>query len=142
MGGGRGGGGGGGGDNGAFAPPSSSAAARGRVVSLAELKSHSAPGNCWLAIEGKVYDVSQWADHPGGRVLYSAAGADATDTFRAFHNVVGAQAQRRLELSLQRFEIGTLAAEAAAKVAPSAFEEDYRKLYEVVRNSPEYAKAK
>ena len=114
---------------------------RSRVVSLAELRSHNEPGNCWFAIEGKVYDVSQWADHPGGRVLYSAAGSDATDTFRAFHNVAE-PARRRLELSLQRFEIGTLAAEAAAKVAPTPFEEDYRRLYEVVRRSPEYTKTK
>ena len=112
-----------------------------RLVTLAELKSHGEPGNCWLAIEGKVYDVSQWADHPGGRVLYSAAGGDATDAFRAFHNVAE-PARRRLEASLQRFEIGTLAPDAAGKLAPSAFEQEYRELYERVRASPEYSQAK
>jgi cytochrome b involved in lipid metabolism len=116
---------------------------RSRVVTLAELRSHNEPGNCWFAIEGKVYDVSQWADHPGGRVIYSAAGGDATDSFRAFHSVAE-PAQNRLLASMRRFEVGELARDAAGAqaLAPSAFEKEYRELYEVVRRSPEYSKAK
>ena len=34
---------------------------------------------------GKVYDVSNWNDHPGGSVIFSHAGDDMTDVFAAFH---------------------------------------------------------
>lgn len=35
----------------------------------------------------QVYDVSGWADqHPGGRVIYTYAGKDATDVFAGFHS--------------------------------------------------------
>jgi len=35
----------------------------------------------------QVYDVSNWADqHPGGRVIYTYAGKDATDVFAGFHS--------------------------------------------------------
>lgn len=34
-----------------------------------------------------MYDVSNWADqHPGGRVIYTYAGKDATDVFAGFHS--------------------------------------------------------
>ena len=119
----------------AAAAAASSAPRRRR--SAAELRAHSAPGDCWLAIEGKVYDVSRWADHPGGRVLYSVAGTDATDSFRAFHTHSASGTA-----SLRRFEIGTLAPAAAKALEPSAFEEDYRELYDVVQRSPHFYQAK
>lgn len=38
-----------------------------RSVSLEELAQHNTAGSCWIAIEGKVYDVTTFlADHPGG----------------------------------------------------------------------------
>ena len=38
-------------------------------------------------ISQQVYDVSNWADrHPGGRVIYTYAGKDATDVFAGFHS--------------------------------------------------------
>jgi acyl-lipid Delta6-acetylenase / acyl-lipid (9-3)-desaturase len=33
-----------------------------------------------------VYDVSKWKDHPGGRVIYTNAGQDATAVFTSFHS--------------------------------------------------------
>ena len=39
-----------------------------------------------LQIEGKVYDVSEFARrHPGGSIIQHNVGADATDVFHAFH---------------------------------------------------------
>ena len=48
-----------------------------------EVRQHTSPGDLWLVIDHKVYDVSQWMDeHPGGdAVLLQAAGTDATDAF-------------------------------------------------------------
>jgi cytochrome b involved in lipid metabolism len=33
----------------------------------------------------KVYDISLWNEHPGGSLLFSEAGHDATGSFLAFH---------------------------------------------------------
>ena len=33
----------------------------------------------------QVYDVSSWVEHPGGSLLFSEAGHDATGSFMAFH---------------------------------------------------------
>ena len=45
-----------------------------------EVQQHTSPGDLWLVIDHKVYDVSQWMDEqPGGDfVLLQEAGKDAT----------------------------------------------------------------
>ncbi|KUI72737.1 Cytochrome b5 [Cytospora mali] len=52
-------------------------------VTLADLSKHRTPQDAWVAIHGKVYDVSKFfEDHPGGgEVLMSVAGTDATEEF-------------------------------------------------------------
>lgn len=60
---------------------------RQELYTLAEVAEHSTEDDAWLIINGKVYDVSNWADsHPGGRVIYTYAGKDATDVFAGFHS--------------------------------------------------------
>nr|AEU04700.1 fatty acid delta-6-desaturase [Lobosphaera incisa] len=55
-------------------------------VTLEELAQHNTPEDCWLVIKNKVYDVSGWGpQHPGGHVIYTYAGKDATDVFACFH---------------------------------------------------------
>eukprot|EP00199_Chlamydomonas_sp_CCMP681_P000537 CAMPEP_0119106878 /NCGR_PEP_ID=MMETSP1180-20130426/6757_1 /TAXON_ID=3052 ORGANISM="Chlamydomonas cf sp, Strain CCMP681" /NCGR_SAMPLE_ID=MMETSP1180 /ASSEMBLY_ACC=CAM_ASM_000741 /LENGTH=471 /DNA_ID=CAMNT_0007092277 /DNA_START=33 /DNA_END=1448 /DNA_ORIENTATION=+ len=51
---------------------------------LAQIAEHSTSDDCWLVVEGKVYDVSGWG-HPGGDVIYSYAGRDATEAFNVLH---------------------------------------------------------
>ncbi|XP_062109116.1 cytochrome b5 [Humulus lupulus] len=55
----------------------------GKVFTLAQVSEHNTPKDCWLIINGKVYDVTKFLeDHPGGDdVLLSATGKDATDDF-------------------------------------------------------------
>ncbi|XVF81178.1 hypothetical protein PTKIN_Ptkin15bG0135900 [Pterospermum kingtungense] len=55
----------------------------GKVYTLAEVSQHNNAKDCWLVIEGKVYNVTKFLeDHPGGdEVLLSATGKDATDDF-------------------------------------------------------------
>lgn len=36
-----------------------------KKVTLEELGKHRTPEDAWLTMEGKVYDVSGWDDHPG-----------------------------------------------------------------------------
>ncbi|KAF8402090.1 hypothetical protein HHK36_013042 [Tetracentron sinense] len=54
-----------------------------KVFSLAQVSEHNTSKDCWLIINGKVYDVTKFLeDHPGGdEVLLSATGKDATDDF-------------------------------------------------------------
>lgn len=67
-----------------------------RTISADELKKHSKQGDCWLAIHGNVYDVSDFMDdHPGGGdVLLDAAGAFRRARWpravRVLHRFVGA----------------------------------------------------
>ncbi|KAG1675245.1 hypothetical protein FOA52_016276 [Chlamydomonas sp. UWO 241] len=58
-----------------------------KSVSWDELALHNTPDNCWIAVEGVCYDVTQWrATHPGGwRLLEFFAGQDATEPFLAYH---------------------------------------------------------
>ncbi|EKX36419.1 hypothetical protein GUITHDRAFT_97578 [Guillardia theta CCMP2712] len=67
------------------------------IITLEQLKAHDKKGDVWVAIEGKVYDVSKWAaHHPGGEhLLENMAGQDATAVFLAFHTEHGSGGQAR-----------------------------------------------
>ncbi|XP_073150679.1 cytochrome b5-like [Henckelia pumila] len=54
-----------------------------KVFSFAEVSEHTTTKDCWLIINGKAYDVTNFLEeHPGGdEVLLSATGKDATDDF-------------------------------------------------------------
>ncbi|WOO82918.1 Cytochrome b2, mitochondrial [Vanrija pseudolonga] len=56
-------------------------------ISIDELESHAQEGSAWVAIDGIVYDVTDYAEfHPGGPdVLREHAGTDVTRTFNAIH---------------------------------------------------------
>uniref|UniRef100_A0ABK0LHB7 Fatty acid desaturase 3 n=1 Tax=Rattus norvegicus TaxID=10116 RepID=A0ABK0LHB7_RAT len=52
-----------------------------------QIRQHDLPGDKWLVIERRVYDISRWAQrHPGGsRLIGHHSAEDATDAFHAFH---------------------------------------------------------
>ncbi|KAH1080987.1 hypothetical protein J1N35_020748 [Gossypium stocksii] len=58
-----------------------------KYIIAEELKKHNKPGDLWISIQGKVYNVSDWAkEHPGGEIpLLNLAGQDVTDAFIAYH---------------------------------------------------------
>lgn len=58
-----------------------------RNVSLAELQEHSSPDDCWVAIHGMVYDLTEFADeHPAGaQSIHDLAGRDGTQAFASVH---------------------------------------------------------
>ena len=71
----------------------------------AEVKEHITPEDAWVVYQNKVYDVSNWHDHPGGAVVFTHAGDDMTDIFAAFH-AQGSQAM------MKKFYIGDLIPES------------------------------
>ncbi|XP_059634280.1 delta(8)-fatty-acid desaturase-like [Cornus florida] len=58
-----------------------------KYITAEDLKQHNKPGDLWISIQGKVYDVTDWAkEHPGGDIpLLNQAGQDVTDAFIAYH---------------------------------------------------------
>ncbi|KAI2628551.1 cytochrome b5 [Hypoxylon sp. NC1633] len=72
---------------------------------LDEVAGHATPGDYWLVIHGKVYNVTGYLDdHPGGaNVLQEVAGSDATGDF----DFVGHSASAKK--ALRQFEVGSLA---------------------------------
>ena len=53
-----------------------------------QLASHDRPTDCWIAVDGRVFDVTRFLnDHPGGKkVLTRMCGKDATEQFHALHS--------------------------------------------------------
>ncbi|KAI8016287.1 hypothetical protein LOK49_LG05G02128 [Camellia lanceoleosa] len=63
------------------------------ITSL-DLKSHSKAGDLWISIQGKVYDVSDWAkDHPGGALPFLPKSHEPRRhrPFVAYHPVIAWQ---------------------------------------------------
>lgn len=56
-----------------------------------ELATHNTKEDCWVAMDGKVYDVTSWLPkHPGGQdVLLLSAGRDVTNLFESYHPFSG-----------------------------------------------------
>lgn len=76
------------------------------VFTWQELAQHNAADSAWIAIDGQVYDVTDFIDrHPGGReMLLLAVGRDATNLFHSYHCF--SDAPRKI---LQKYCIGSLA---------------------------------
>lgn len=78
-------------------------------ISLKELNTHNNADNCWLAIDGKVYDVTEFiASHPGGQAILEGCGMDATQLFET--RPMGSQTPHSAtaRARLPQYEIGVL----------------------------------
>jgi cytochrome b involved in lipid metabolism len=58
-----------------------------KTYALDEIAKHNKAGDCWIIIDNKVYDVSNFLkEHPGGqKVVLKLAGKDATKEFKNLH---------------------------------------------------------
>ncbi|XP_037443461.1 cytochrome b5-like [Triticum dicoccoides] len=54
-----------------------------KLYSMKEAALHNTPDDCWIVVDGKIYDVTAYLDdHPGGAdVLLAVTGMDGTDEF-------------------------------------------------------------
>ncbi|KAG1663036.1 Cytochrome b5 reductase 4 [Nymphon striatum] len=81
-------------------------------VTPEELAKHNKPGDAWICLKGRVYNVSRYLDyHPGGPdELLRGVGRDATDLFNEVHRWVN------FESMLRKCVVGKLVAPLKASV--------------------------
>lgn len=52
-----------------------------------DVSAHNSATSCWMIINGKVYDVTNFiSSHPGGASILSGCGTNATAMFASIHN--------------------------------------------------------
>mmetsp|Transcript_9998 Transcript_9998/g.26656 ORF Transcript_9998/g.26656 Transcript_9998/m.26656 type:complete len:466 (-) Transcript_9998:170-1567(-) len=99
-----------------------------RVVSRKELAAHASRESAWIAINGRVYDVTGFEHaHPGGEIILTAAGQDATDVFAAFHTA-GTYTKALPQFLIGVLEPETLAAQAHDRFRSEEYIADIRKM--------------
>jgi linoleoyl-CoA desaturase len=85
------------------------------TYSWQEINRHNRKRDCWIVVDGGVYDVTRWVDaHPGGDIICSLAGQDVSALFHSSHfrDVTGL---------LKSFKIGTVASPVKTVTYASPF---------------------
>lgn len=85
----------------------------GGSYTLSEVAEHDSEDDCWLAIEGKVYDVTEYAasgKHGGGDAILLGCGTDATELYNDRPNGSGAHSEKARSF-LPNYEIGDVVEE-------------------------------
>lgn len=89
---------------------SSSATTVDGQFTLEDVAKHSTPDDCWIVIEGMVYDVTAYIAqqrHPGGAAILGGCGKDATEFFN-MRPQDGKPHSDSARSTLSRFKIGSL----------------------------------
>merc|ERR1719329_65738 len=57
------------------------------VITMEEVAKHNTKASCWVVLDGKVLDVTNFlSEHPGGELaILTFAGKDATEEFNMIH---------------------------------------------------------
>lgn len=82
------------------------------TYTIEEIATHNNAESCWSAIEGGVYDLTEWINkHPGGpqAILGNLCGKDGTAAFEQMH---GNHPTQKPQTVLATFQIGALAGPA------------------------------
>ena len=58
-----------------------------KIVSVSEIAKHNTETDCWIVVDGTVYDITDFApSHPGGPgIIHKYAGHDATKAYSEIH---------------------------------------------------------
>ncbi|KIX10308.1 uncharacterized protein Z518_01390 [Rhinocladiella mackenziei CBS 650.93] len=59
-----------------------------RQIPISEISAHNKDTDCWIVIDGQVWDITKFApEHPGGPgIIYKYAGRDASKTYNETHS--------------------------------------------------------
>lgn len=88
-------------------------------LSMAEVARHDTPEDCWMVVEGVVYDVTAWIpSHPGGAAITRGCGKDAT-WFWTHRQGEEGHSEGAAQV-LQAYRLGALGDEAPAGHTPPA----------------------
>lgn len=58
------------------------------IYTLLEVAAHSSAQDCWLVVDNRVFDVTQYVasgSHPGGATILQGCGQEATEMFNNQH---------------------------------------------------------
>ncbi|HLD91916.1 MAG TPA: cytochrome b5-like heme/steroid binding domain-containing protein [Patescibacteria group bacterium] len=79
-----------------------------KTINMTDVNLHNSKEDCWLVIEGGVYDVTSIiSKHPGGEIIVSACGTDATNKFNN-RPVSGTSHSSLARKMLQSLRLGSL----------------------------------
>ncbi len=80
-----------------------------KEITLSEVANHSTQSDCWIAIEGGVYDVTDFiSTHPGGDQILQGCGKDTTGMFNS-RPTDGTSHSGNARNILSKYRIGDLA---------------------------------
>ena len=82
-----------------------------KQVTMAEIAKHATKDDCWLAVDGNVYDVTSFiksGKHPGGPALLQGCGKDATQLFNTRPMGSGTPHSDKARENIKNFMIGVV----------------------------------
>jgi cytochrome b involved in lipid metabolism len=91
----------------ATAPGGAPADSNDRVITLEQLTRHARPGDCWMAIRGRVYDLTKYLpDHPSRpEIIEPWCGKEATQAYET--KTKGRKHSESADNMLPAYRIGT-----------------------------------
>ncbi len=81
------------------------------TLDLQTISKHSTAGDCWMIIDGKVYDLSSYTTHPGGMGFTAYCGKDGSIAYNTLDGR-GRDHSAFADSQLAGYLIGTLGQEA------------------------------
>lgn len=79
--------------------------------SLETIAEHNSKESCWMAIEGKVYDLTPFVAsgfHPGGEAILAGCGIDATELFNSRPSGSKTPHSATARRMMEKYQIGML----------------------------------
>jgi len=79
------------------------------TYTMEEISLHNSIEDCWLLINGKIYDVTGFdTKHPGGRAVLAGCGIDSTELYETRPMGSGTPHSDKARTGLEKFYIGDL----------------------------------
>jgi nitrate reductase (NAD(P)H) len=79
------------------------------TYTLKDLEDARSEGKCWTAINGNIYDITEYiAQHPGGNIINEDCGMDSTDLFETRPMGSGTAHSANARQTLETYYIGKL----------------------------------